>query len=940
MTDEQEKIAENIRQLEAAKASGILAASVADASILALRAQLAALQKAESEKPVFQIGGDVGGSVVVGNHNTLLQPLREGASPQELRAAYLNHLLEATSQLQLSGIDPKTASEAEARLNLGAVYTALLTLTSERDELAQQLEELAPVLGGVEGRRFSPLEQLNRYNRFVLLGDPGSGKSTFVNFVAMCLAGEALKHKDANLAALTAPLPVDEDRSREKDEKPKPQPWEHGALLPIRVILRDFAARGLPPSGAPASAKTLWDFIVSELENWALREFEKPLAQELLQKGGLLLLDGLDEVPDADQRRAQIKQAIEGFAASFPKCRILVTSRTYAYQKQDWRLNGFTESVLAPFSKGQIRNFVERWYAHIGLLRRMNAEDAQGRGELLKRAIFNSDRLLGLAERPLLLTLMASLHAWRGGTLPEKREELYADAVDLLLDWWESPKAVRDARGELVVRQPSLTEWLKVDRQKMRALLEELAFKAHASQSKLTGTADIAEGDLVSGLMRLSQNPEVNPRQLVDYLSLRAGLLIPRGVGVFTFPHRTFQEYLAACYLTDHDYPEQVAELACADFNRWREVALLAGAKAARGTASAIWALVDALCYADPAPDSPEKYQWGAHLAGQALVESGSLNHVSERNLPKQQRVQTWLVQILETGCLPALERARAGDTLASLGDPRLEVLTCEQMAFCHIPAGEFLFGEGKNQKKIKLAEYWIGKYPVTNAQFAQFVAAGGYQNPAYWSEAIKEKSWTKAGFKSQYENTAQTAPVKYGEPFSLSNHPVVGITWYEALAFGHWLTEQSTLNSNQWTVNTSESVFREQLKAGKLKVDLPSEEEWEKAARGTDGRTYPWQGEFDPNKANTIETGVSSTTTVGAFPGGQSPSGLLDASGNVWEWTASPYDQSTYVLCGGSFAYDEDYARCAYRNRNGPDHRSTNRGFRVIVSVVSRASL
>jgi predicted NACHT family NTPase len=462
-----------------------------------------------------------------------------------------------------------------------------------------------------ENRRASALEELNRHNRLVLLGDPGSGKTTFVNFVAMCLAGETLQHKDANLAVLTAPLPQEDDPRRNRDEKPKPQPWEHGPLLPLRVILRDFAARGLPPVGEKASAKTLWQFIVSELDAWALHEFEKPLAQELLQKGGLLLLDGLDEVPEADQRRTQIKQAVEGFAASFPKCRILVTSRTYAYQRQDWRLNGFSESVLAAFSRGQIRNFVERWYAHIAVLRRMGSDDAQGRAELLKRAIFNSTQLMGLAERPLLLTLMASLHAWRGGTLPEKREELYADAVDLLLDWWESPKAVRNARGELVVRQPSLAEWLKVDRAKVRALLEDLAYQAHARQQETTGTADIPEGDLVSGLMRLSQNPDVNPRQLVDYLSLRAGLLIPRGVGVYTFPHRTFQEYLAACYLTDHDYPEKVAELACADFNRWREVALLAGAKAARGTASAIWSLVDALCYADPTPNRARKPAMG-----------------------------------------------------------------------------------------------------------------------------------------------------------------------------------------------------------------------------------------------------------------------------------------------------------------------------------------
>ena len=123
---------------------------------------------------------------------------------------------------------------------------------------------------------------------------------------------------------------------------------------------------------------------------------------------------------------------------------------------------------------------------------------------MLKTAIQRSERLAELATRPLLLTLMASLHAWRGGSLPEKREELYADAVDLLLDWWESPKIVRDAGGQMLVRHASLAEWLKVDREKMRELLNELAYRAQATQPDLVGTADVPEGDLVSGLMRLS----------------------------------------------------------------------------------------------------------------------------------------------------------------------------------------------------------------------------------------------------------------------------------------------------------------------------------------------------------------------------------------------------------------------------------------------------
>ena len=457
----------------------------------------------------MEAGRDVNvGEVVAGDRISVnIQQAQPGApSPEALRASYLNRVLEATRQLSLAGIDPKAASESGARLNLGAVYTALLTHTPLPDVKPDETIQYGL-------RRLSVLDMLNREPRLVLLGDPGSGKSTFINFAAMCLAGEGLGRADYNLALLTAPLPEDADpintslprRTPVKPLKPKPQPWAHGALLPMRIILRDFAARGLPDAKQRATANDVWRFVEGELEAAALGDYAPQLRQRLIERGGLLLLDGLDEVPEADRRRVQIRQAVEDFAATFPRCRILVTSRTYAYQKQDWRLPGFAEAILAPFSPGQIRQFIDRWYDHIAVLRGLNPDDAQGKAELLKYAIFSSDRLPGLAERPLLLTLMASLHAWRGGSLPEKREQLYSDTVDLLLDWWESPKAVRNAQGQTVVLQPSLAEWLKVDRGKVRDLLNEIAYRAHAAQPDLVGTADVTEGELVSALMRFNQ---------------------------------------------------------------------------------------------------------------------------------------------------------------------------------------------------------------------------------------------------------------------------------------------------------------------------------------------------------------------------------------------------------------------------------------------------
>jgi formylglycine-generating enzyme required for sulfatase activity len=153
--------------------------------------------------------------------------------------------------------------------------------------------------------------------------------------------------------------------------------------------------------------------------------------------------------------------------------------------------------------------------------------------------------------------------------------------------------------------------------------------------------------------------------------------------------------------------------------------------------------------------------------------------------------------------------------------------------------------------------------------------------------------------------------------------------------------------------------AFWEGLASGALGVGLPSEAEWERAARGTDGRIYPWGGEADPERANYRDTGLNDTTALGCFPGGVSPAGCEDMSGNVWEWTRSlwgkdfdkpdfryPYnpddrrredlstpDSVARVLRGGAFFNYPQYVRCAYRGRYNPDYRFNYVGFRVVVS-------
>ena len=196
----------------------------------------------------------------------------KGVDPKALRESYLNRILKQTGELQLSGIDPKAATaEGSQKMQLSAVYTGLLTQVPEAG--AEEFTQRARPHLEKESARLSALAMLNRERCLALLGDPGSGKSTFVNFVALCLAGEGLGLDSANIAVMTAPVPIEEDEEREgKQAEKKPQPWGHGPLLPVRIVLRDLTARGLPEAGNAASRDTLWKFIDAELgEN--LKEF-------------------------------------------------------------------------------------------------------------------------------------------------------------------------------------------------------------------------------------------------------------------------------------------------------------------------------------------------------------------------------------------------------------------------------------------------------------------------------------------------------------------------------------------------------------------------------------------------------------------------------------------------------------------------------------------
>jgi formylglycine-generating enzyme required for sulfatase activity len=310
--------------------------------------------------------------------------------------------------------------------------------------------------------------------------------------------------------------------------------------------------------------------------------------------------------------------------------------------------------------------------------------------------------------------------------------------------------------------------------------------------------------------------------------------------------------------------------------------------------------------------------------------------------------------------------RAKVGHSLAKLGDPRPGVglgpdTDQPDLMWCYVPPGPFTMGsqedpmawedEKPQHRNESITEgYLISRYPVTNAQFAAFVEAGGY---------LEQRYWTEAGWEWKEREPQRAKPYDHGEPFNLLNHPVVGVTWYEAVAFCQWLEEQLQVEKSKLRVWPHGELESLRLNTSTSRVQLPTEAEWEKAARGEDGRRYPWGEESDQNRANFDEAEIGATSAVGCFPGGASPYGAEDLGGNVWEWTRSlwgerfeePFkyphnlvygqensgggERTLRVVRGGAFDAEKFRVRCATRNGFPPYERSRIIGFRVVVLPV-----
>jgi len=835
-----------------------------------------------------------------------------------IRRQYLLRITDRFQYLPLRGVDYNTASAEtgeDERLKLSDIYIQLNTTTQQRMMDGEVVPNVSaqPMDRTVDRMEMSPLSVLNALvetPRMVLLGDPGGGKSTFVNHLAFCLASHELEA----------------DRRWLERLDDWPEQWRQ--RLPVPIILRDVAAWFQRTQSNQRRVGLFHAYLKDWLVGLGLEDFQDLLEQHLGDGTALLLLDGLDEVPLVDDVLERIKAMIADLPNAYRNTTILVTCRVLSYQDDRWQLNSkeWTSFELDKLNEAQIDGFIQAWHSQLAVVNAVTNPEALN--VKLSQAVRRPD-LIRLAQNPLLLTVMALVHTHKG-ELPDARSVLYEDVVDLLLWRWEAQKHEDKEGNETTWRQ--LLQSAQLTDEDVKETLWQLAYEAHAKASSGNdneSTADIAEQDLLDGLRAL--HPEESrdwAALLVELMKLRAGLLVENSPRVYTFPHRTFQEYLAGCHLSQHpDFVPKSVKLA-KQGAYWREAIRLAVGRLVHHNRDIDKSLilVSELCPTG-VPDEADESGWRqVGLAGECLLEIGvaraARRHQTGRELVE--RVPERLSVAMTIDALEPRERVEIGNVLSRIGDPRdldelipirADTLTMgtsdaeeEEAVRSQMSVESFTLGEDrvrswiKNEKPqhtVKLADFSIAKYPMTNGQYEAFVNATDHKPPQHWQ--------------------GKTVPLE------LRNHPVVYVSWHDAVAYCTWLTATKGAED------------------GKL-YRLPSEAEWEMAARGTDKRLYPWGNEFDATKCNASETAINGTSTVGLLLQGASPFGCLDMAGNVDEWCSterrdyphkaddgreSMSGEGRCVLRGGAFYSHRSTVRCASRFSYVADDLCNYVGFR-----------
>ncbi|HEY0554307.1 MAG TPA: SUMF1/EgtB/PvdO family nonheme iron enzyme, partial [Thermoanaerobaculia bacterium] len=714
---------------------------------------------------------------------------RSSRNPADLaktESLYLAHLVERYRYLDFKGMG--ISDRIPLRLPLLDMYVPLKARiqTPEGETWARQTrlagrlvsEDEAEVIGERLSEPQPVLDLLQKNSGLILLGDPGSGKTTFLKSLALALASG-----QEEIPGIGHRLPV---------------------LVPLSAYANAIAKRDLP----------LQDFFVRYFKDRGFELLIAPLFTEKLARGEvLLLLDGLDEVRELRHRNTVVER-VQDFYSRHRGAgnKFVLTSRVVGYREIRLTAEGLAEATLVDFDDEEIKAFVQKWTAAIeraasGETPTAREEASREREELLA-AVRGNPGVRSLAANPLLLTILALMKR-QGVTLPERRIELYQRYVETLLKHWNLARGLAGRPA----KDLDLMDTLRI--------LQPLALWMHETSP---GVGLVKEGDLHRELQRIlaerrDRDPEKAARQFLADVREHTSLLLDRGGRQYGFIHLTFQEYLAAAALAQKGQQEVEPIVAVLSSHvgeaPWREVSLLTlgylGLVQQRDQAAS--AVLEELLQRSPGPAGE-----AAILAGEAVVDMGRGIIASE---PCERIVDALLTVMRDDRQVKAPRRAAAGKALAVLGDPRFDPeLWCLQremdLGFVEVPVGSFLMGSNPKNgpaseedelpcHSVTLPTFWLGRYPVTVGQYRAFVEARGYQPKA-----------------PRWQEGPSTQPVAY-------------VTWYDALAYCRWLGERLRDLASSLRKGVGSPLLWSGLASGKLQASLPSEAEWEKAARGAE---------------------------------------------------------------------------------------------------------
>lgn len=709
----------------------------------------------------------------------------------------------------------------------------------------------------------------------VILGDPGSGKTTLLKYILVMLIQGRGREK----------LGLDTD------------------IIPFFAPLRELK---------DLDRETLVDFVtrVCLLDQFSV---SKEAVEKLLEQGnGVILLDGLDEVADETARIRTCKW-IDKARKRFSRTRFVVTSRFAGYLGKSRLEGNCLELSIQDFTDDEIETFLIGWFETVESLLHPGPDENRWKEKgrqtalMLVERINKSGHIQKLAVNPLMLQIIALVHWDRGAELPQRRVELYDECTTVLLEKWDMAKGLDvmlTAREAKRILQP-LALWLHGEDERRSAPMKRIIHGVRNSLEKM-GKA------------------EIDPEALLLNIRDRSGIFMGFSESEYGFTHLSFQEFLAA----EHIRNMEKVEILIAKYGQrwWKEVTRL---YLALDNPSVIEEFMLSLIPTDG-------FRTDIGLALDGLNDSIEKPFVpftralknKKLNISARCNAVRALKQIGGPSVIQALRNAAAGkdDILSLTAYEALELMNAangikrpvvkdipgkiisptDETTMVLIPAGTFLYGSReddktansneKPQRVVDLPAFYMDVYPVTNTQYCNFLNATA-------SDEKKLTEWID--LKGSYQKEQCRINKQKGNYLiekGYEKHPVIYVSWHGADAYSGW--------------------------AGKR---LPTEQEWEKAARGTDGFIYPWGDKFDKKLCNSHESGLGGTSLVDRFPEGKSRYGCFDMAGNVWEWTDSRYGEKEewLVLRGGAWfnaAYD---CRCAVRGSFHPLGRGVNVGFR-----------